>query len=116
MRVYPDFDWDHAFEVATKYGIARMLRLALMLARDLGGVRLPDTASRLVAADSEVQPLANQIVKSVIDGTCQNWTRADKSSFFMKVRERRADKLRFAVRLIVHKVKARVRSAKAKTE
>jgi hypothetical protein len=70
----------------------------------------------LVAADPEVQPLANQIIQSVIDGTCQNWTRADKSSFFMNVRERRADKLRFAARLIVHNVKTRVRPAKAKSE
>jgi len=116
VRVYPNFDWVRTFEVATKYGIARMLRLALTLARDLGGAALPPTASRLVAADPEVQRLANQIIHSVIDGTHQNWTRADKSSFFMAVRERRVDKLRFAARMIVHAVSTRVRSAKGKTE
>jgi hypothetical protein len=107
VRVHENLDWERMFDQAARVGVARMVRVALALASDLTGVVLPEAAARIVASDKAVRPLAKEIAGLIVDGRSQTGFWEGKGTFFMKVRERRFDRLHFAFRTIIYNLKPR---------
>ncbi len=93
-------DLDRCFELARRCGMTRILRLSLLLAERLAGVRLPDEVSSRIEADLMASTLMREVL-SVIAATPVNPdVDPRRYLFYLKARERRRDQILFAGRLM----------------
>jgi hypothetical protein len=94
-----NLNWDWIQSEAQELGVERILHITLLLANRLLGTRISEAFGGAVGADKVAQGLAEQIAVSVAAGvSCEE----EKLSYFrlmMRLRERRADRLRFLARL-----------------
>jgi hypothetical protein len=93
-------DLERSFELARQCGATRLLSLALLLAKRLAGVCLPEKISAWIDADLMASRLARQVL-SVIAATPVNpdvdpW----RYLFYLKARERRRDQFLFTGKLM----------------
>ncbi|MEP7313401.1 MAG: nucleotidyltransferase family protein [Pseudomonadota bacterium] len=65
LRRFPELDWAQVQSTATATGTARILHLALLLAADLSGARLPESGDATMRNSATTRRLARQIVKSL---------------------------------------------------
>jgi hypothetical protein len=105
IRRQPALDWGRLVSRAERRGLARMLFLGLSLACDVLGAPVPEAVLRKVRADRSVGALARRVRgRLVADDRARpgafQYSPAD-IAFHLGMRERRRDRLRYAVRLVL---------------
>ena len=94
-----NLNWDWIQSEAQELGVERILHITLLLANRLLGATIPGAIETAILTDGAAQALAEEIVVSVAAGVSYE---EDKLSYFrlmMRLRERRADRVRFMARL-----------------
>ena len=105
IRRHPGIDWGRLLPRAERRGLLRMLYLGLSLASDVLGAPVPGAVLRKVRADRSVRALARRVRRRLFaddrarPGAFQ-YSPADVA-FHLGMRERRRDRLRYAVRLVL---------------
>jgi hypothetical protein len=97
VRSQPPLRWDRIMKNAAIMGGRRILFLGLSLARDLLGAEPPLPVLDAIQADRVVAGLANQI-KDWLTSDSVTLDLGEREQFFMKLRERPADRFRVAVK------------------
>ena len=93
VRSYADkLDWSRLMTRARSLGAARILSLALCLARDLLGAAVPEDVWRRVKAEPKVAWLAGQVKSSLFSGG--TLMAVERPAFYVQLRERAQDRLR----------------------
>lgn len=97
IQHYPQLDWEQVLAQAEGWGVRRMLYLGLRLAHDLLDARLPVEVEALVLADHVVGSLALQAYEWfwLFGGPEGPAHLFDEASFYIRLRERRAEKLAY---------------------
>jgi hypothetical protein len=96
----PAVKWDRAAEQASKLGIARILGVTVLLANHLLGSPIPAALQRIVSGDHEAGALAKEIGAQIASGTSHDVESLEYFRMMMRLRERRADRIRFVQRLV----------------
>jgi hypothetical protein len=104
LAARPDLDLALAIHAAAGAGAARMLGVGLRLAHDVLGQPLPPEAERL-AGGKAVSRLAGDVERGLLtgdplSGDRQGFNRS-KRVLHLQIRERRRDRARYAVRLLL---------------
>jgi hypothetical protein len=99
-----DLDWALAMHAAAEAGAVRMLGVGLRLARDVLGQSLPPEAER-AACGATVARLAGGVERGLLtgdplSGDRQGFNRS-RRVLHLQIRERRRDRARYAVRLLL---------------
>jgi len=95
----PALDWKWIGWQAKALGIARIVRIGMLLANRLLGTAIPSLAQASIPEDPATLPLVNEIQTHVTRESSYN---LESSAYFrltMRLRERPADRLRFLQRL-----------------
>ncbi len=96
----PDLPWDWVESQARSLGIARIVSVSLLLSHRLLGAALPPGAEELVAADPASHLLAQEIQTRIATNAAMDVESVAYFRLMMRLRERRADRVRFLQRLI----------------
>jgi hypothetical protein len=102
LRAHPGMEWAAVWREGHRAGSQRMLALALRLAHDLLGASLPPPIQRRVEADRVVAALAAGVTVHLFSGPDFPPSGRQAFSFHLRVRERIADRVRFAMYLARH--------------
>ncbi len=94
-----NLDWDLVAQRAHQLGIERMVRVGLMLARDLLYAPLPDRIATLWQADRELGTLCQEVAQHLPAAEEYKVESPQYFQLMARVRERFTDRLRFAMRL-----------------
>ncbi|MGH9580159.1 MAG: nucleotidyltransferase domain-containing protein [Terriglobales bacterium] len=101
LRKHRDLDWELMFERARSVGAERLLALGLHLAENLlGATACPDLRSR-VQRDPAIQSLAAEARESMLRHDAPATRPLELFWFFLRSRERWADRLRCALRVVL---------------
>jgi hypothetical protein len=93
VRSYADkLDWSRLMTRARSLGAARILSLALFLARDLLGAAVPEDVWRRVKAAPKVALLAAQVRSRLFAGG--TLMAVERPAFYIQLRERAQDRMR----------------------
>ncbi len=92
-------NWDWVQARAREVGIERILGITLLLANRLLAAAIPEPVRKSLLGDSEAQDFANEIVTAVAAGVSYEEQQVSYFRLMMRLRERRADRLRFLGRL-----------------
>jgi hypothetical protein len=95
----PDLNWDWITSQAKALGIERIMHVTLLLAKSLLGAEIPSSPNRTLLSDAESHTLADNIRIEMANGVSCNVESLDYFRLMMRLRERRADRLRFLRRL-----------------
>jgi len=95
----PALNWDWISETATFLGIVRILQVTLVLTNRMLGVAIPAAAEKSLSADSAALTLADEIAPQIGRSKPQNVESLSYFRLMMRLRERRADRIRFLRRL-----------------
>jgi hypothetical protein len=93
-------DLERSFELARQCGAVRLLCLALLLAKRLAGVHLPEEISVRIDADIMASSLARQVLAVIASTPVNPDVDPRRYLFYLKARERRRDQILFAGRLM----------------
>jgi hypothetical protein len=91
-------NWPLVMEHAATLGSKRMLKLGLLLARELLGAPLPDEVSRELHSDSSVKALAAEVTKRLFEERTGAPGIVETSVLHLKMRERLRDRTRYCLR------------------
>ena len=80
-------------------GIERILRVSLLLAKHLLGMPIPSAMEKAVLADRAAGALADEIGGNLARGIPADVEQLSYFRLMMRLRERRADRVRFVTRL-----------------
>jgi hypothetical protein len=94
-----NLNWDWVQSEAQELGVERILHITMLLANRLLGARIPATLEDAIRSDTASQALAEQIVVSVAAGVCYEEEKLSYFRLMTRLRERRADRVRFMARL-----------------
>jgi Uncharacterised nucleotidyltransferase len=94
-----DLNWDRVQARAREFGIERILRVTLLLTNRFLGTTIPAHLENGVVADRAAQVLADEIAMAVTAGVSYEEQKISYFRLMMKLRERRADRMRFLARL-----------------
>lgn len=97
----PGLNWDAVEDQSRFLGVVRILRITLLLAKRLLATDLPETIQNIANADGTATSITDEIYNGIISETKWN---AESLAYFrlmLRVRERRADRLKFLRRLIL---------------
>jgi hypothetical protein len=100
VRAEPGIDWPRLMILAESTGTRCILLLALQLARDLMGARLPSDVCRQINAESILYSLGGRVKRQMIGGSFAGETVGGQIAagmFCIRVRERIADRLRYCI-------------------
>jgi hypothetical protein len=100
IRVKPDLAWPVALERAQSQGVLRVMRIALLLARDVMGARLPDAAEPALAGDAVAPRLAAEVRRRLFRADRRESSIYELSRLRFAMRERLRDRLRYVVRTV----------------
>ena len=101
LRRFPALDWSAVERRAAALGLRRLLCLPLHLANALLGASLPSGPSAAIAADADLQALAQEVLqRPLVEIATAEWSVADHR-FFPRARERRRDRMRYLLRMAV---------------
>ena len=98
VRSRTTLDWDRAVENAALMGGERILFLGLSLAGELLGAEPPVHVRKAIEVDPVVKVLANQVKDWLFIEDPVALDLGEREQFFMRLRERRADRLRVALK------------------
>jgi hypothetical protein len=98
IRRCPELDWELAARRAQDVAAARILRLGLFLAHHLLNAALPTTVMNAIAADTALDPLGREVVRSLANAGFTEPGIRERSWFFLRTRERWSDRLRYVLR------------------
>ena len=109
VRSYADkIDWDRLMAQARTLGVARILSLALFLARDLLEAEIPEKIWRQVTSEPKVDWLARQVSSNLfLGGTLMA---VERPRFYIHLRERGQDRLRCRLYLGYRKMAPRTQA------
>jgi hypothetical protein len=94
-----NLDWDRVQVRTGELGIERILRITLLLANRFLGTAIPAAIERAVLADHVARGLAEEIAAALAAGVSYDTGRTSYFRLMMRLRERRADRVRFLARL-----------------
>jgi hypothetical protein len=92
-------NWDWIGETAKSLGIMRILQVTLLLTNRLLGTAIPAAAEKKLPADSAALALADEIAPQIGGATLHDVESLSYFRLMMRLRERRADRIRFLQRL-----------------
>lgn len=92
-------DWTRIQRHAKEIGVERILHITLLLANQLLQMPLPDPLQTAIHADLAAQALAHEIAQSMAEEVPHDVQQIPYFRFMMRLRERKADRLRFLTRL-----------------
>ena len=95
----PDLNWDWITSQAKALGIERIMHVTLLLAKSLLGAEIPPSPNSTLLSDAASHTLADNIRIEMANGVSCNAESLDYFRLMMRLRERRADRLRFLWRL-----------------
>jgi hypothetical protein len=98
VRSPKGLNWDQAIESAARVGAERILLLGLSLANELLGAAPPADVAKAIQRDVVVQGLATQVKEWLFSEAPVTLDLGEREQFFMRLRERRADRLRVALK------------------
>jgi hypothetical protein len=99
LMTFPTLKWDVVGSQAKKLGVARILRVTVHLANHLLGATIPAAAHENLPPDGETTTLAEEIQEHIGSDTEYNVESFAYFRLMLRLRERRADQLRFVQRL-----------------
>jgi hypothetical protein len=94
----PALDWPALLARARAQGFLRMVLIALVLARE--AIALPPVVTEAIAADATARELAEQAAARLFEPDRAEESIYALSSFRRRMRERRADRLRYLLRTV----------------
>jgi hypothetical protein len=94
-----NLDWDRVQVRTGELGIERILRVTLLLANRFLGTAIPAAIERAVLADHVARGLAEEIAAALAAGVSYDTGRTSYFRLMTRLRERRADRVRFVSRL-----------------
>jgi hypothetical protein len=94
-----DLNWTRIQHHAQEIGVERILHITLLLANQLLQTPLPTPVKAAIDADRSAQTLANEIAQSMAAGVSHDVQKISYFRLMMRLRERRADRVRFLTRL-----------------
>lgn len=100
LQAHPALDWTAVLARAAQTGCLRMTLLAAALASEFLNAHLPDHVHAAVGSDREIPPLVEQVRLNLFSRT-KAPSVFTLSRFRWKIRERRADQLRYASRTLL---------------
>jgi len=95
-----NLNWDWVQGQARELGIERILRVTLLLARRLLAAEIPVALETVIVEDRAAGALADEIALNMAAGVLYDVEQVSYFRLMMRLRERRADRLRFLTRLI----------------
>jgi hypothetical protein len=93
------FNWHCVQSRARELGIERILSITLLLANRLLGMKMPVPMESAILADPTARALADEIAVAMAAGTSYDVQQLSYFRLMMRLRERKADRLRFLARL-----------------
>lgn len=96
----PSLDWKWIGTQAKELGISRILRVTLLLNRDLLSMEIPAPADAAIPLDATAGALANEIQKHITSARTYDVESFSYFRLMLSLRENGADRLRFLSRLI----------------
>jgi hypothetical protein len=99
VRAHPDLDWPGCLAEARARGVERIVLVALFLAEDLLGAVLPAEVAGRVRRDRAVAALGRRVAGWLAAGAVPTQRSRAGLRFATAVRERVADRVRYAARL-----------------
>jgi len=97
----PDLDWKWIGARARDLGIVRILRVTVFAAKALLRATIPAEAERSLPEDVESTALAEEVQRHIVGDSSYNTESTAYFRLMMRLRERRADRWRFAQRLVL---------------
>jgi hypothetical protein len=94
-----NLDWDWIQSQTRELGIERILHITLLLANRLLAAEIPPLIKKSVVADHAAQTFAEEIAVAVAAGVTYEEQQVSYFRLMMRLRERRADRVRFLTRL-----------------
>jgi hypothetical protein len=101
LRVHKDLNWEKTTKLADDSGGRRMLLLGLVLAKDLFDASIPEKIVREIESDSTVRRLATKVEEGLFRKSNGGSGVLRSSLFYLKVRERLRDRIRYCADLAV---------------
>jgi hypothetical protein len=92
-------DWATVVRRARKFGIERILHITLLLTNELCLSSIPAPIEHAAVADQAAASLAHEIAERMFRGIFYGEQQVSYFWLMMRLRERRADRLRFLTRL-----------------
>ncbi len=96
----PDLDWKWIGVQARNLGILRVLGVTMLAAKGLLRAKISVEAQQNLLADGESTALAEEIQEHIVSNSAYPTESTDYFRLMMRLRERRADRWRFAHRLV----------------
>jgi hypothetical protein len=97
----PNLNWNWIGSQAKDMGIVRIVRVTMLAAEGLLRAEIPAEAEQSLPADPEAGALAEEIHRDVVGDSSYNTESTAYFRLMMRLRERRADRWRFAQRLVL---------------
>ena len=95
-----NLNWDWVWSRARELGIQRILRVTFLLANRFLGTGIPVAVERAVLNDQAARVLVDEIVANMAAGVSYDPEQTSYFRLMMRLRERRADRMRFLARLV----------------
>jgi hypothetical protein len=99
MLKLANLNWDRVQSRSRELGIERILRVTLLLANRFLGTAIPVAIESAILADRAARSLADEIAGSLAAGVSYDTEQTSYFRLMMRLRERRADRVRFFTRL-----------------
>jgi hypothetical protein len=96
----PEVDWNWIASAARRLGIARMLRVTMLLVSGLLSERIPFEAQRNFPEEAEALSIAEETQSHILGDVVANVESLPYFRLMLRLRERQIDRLRFLSRLV----------------
>jgi Uncharacterised nucleotidyltransferase len=96
-----DLNWNWIADQARNLGIVRILRVTILAAKGLLRATISAEAEEGLPADAEASALAEEVQRYIVSDSSYNTESTAYFRLMMRLRERRADRWRFAQRLVL---------------
>jgi hypothetical protein len=93
-------DWSLVSARAKALGIARVLGVSFWMAKNILGSKLPAAAEQMVASDFRASAIGAKFAERLRRGDTYNFESTEYFRLILKLRERRADQIRYLWRLV----------------
>jgi hypothetical protein len=94
-----NLNWDWVWSCARELGIQRILGVTFLLANRLLGTGVPVAVQSVILADRDARALTDEIAANMAAGVSYDPEQTSYFRLMMRLRERRADRVRFLARL-----------------
>jgi hypothetical protein len=99
MLKLENLNWDRVQSRTRELGIQRILWITFLLAKRLLGTGIPAAVESAIVADRVAGVLADEIAENMAAGVSYDSEHTSYFRLMMRLRERRADRVRFLARL-----------------